>query len=339
MSQNSIHCPPHSIDIRRPLIGVDWGTSSLRAALIHKGQVLEERSSDQGIMRITPGAFASVLGELCKTWLDQEDVLILICGMAGSAQGWQLAPYCPCPATAQDVVQQLQWVNPHKIAIVPGLSTRGVHAPDVMRGEEVQIMGALSILNTQNAKVVLPGTHSKWVSVSSGRIEHFKTYMTGELYAILKNHSILSKTLPTEGETIDFDAKAFEQGLAMSWGSKSAAKRPKSKSREKPSSTIAHEETNLLHNLFGIRTQALFEQQSAAQLLNQLSGILIGQELQDQHLEAEEHVIVIGSKELQARYSHALQSKGVRCTLLGSQATWQGLQVIAQELERVHPKL
>jgi 2-dehydro-3-deoxygalactonokinase len=327
------------MNIRRPLICVDWGTTSLRAAFIHKGQVLEERNSDQGIMRIKPGEFASVLGELCKTWLDQEDVLILICGMAGSAQGWQLAPYCPCPATAQELVHQLQWVNPNKIAIVPGLSTQGAHAPDVMRGEEVQIMGALSLLNTKDAKVVLPGTHSKWVSVSSGRIEHFKTFMTGELYAILKSHSILSKTLPLESEEIDFDAQAFEQGLAMSWGSKTATNRSKSNSREQAVSASAHEQTNLLHNLFGIRTQALFEQKSGAQLLNQLSGLLIGQELQDQCFEADEHVIVIGSKELQGRYSHAMQSLGVGCTLLGSEATWQGLQVIAQEIERVHPKL
>lgn len=126
-----------NLSLSRPLIAVDWGTTSLRAAFITNEQVQEERSSEQGIMSVPPGEFPNVLSQICAQWLDNEDVLILISGMAGSAQGWQLAPYCPCPVTSQQLAHQLHWINPNKIAIVPGLSIRLEHAPDVIRGEHL----------------------------------------------------------------------------------------------------------------------------------------------------------------------------------------------------------
>lgn len=323
-----------NLSLSRPLIAVDWGTTSLRAAFITNEQVVEERSSEQGIMSVPPGEFPSVLSQICAQWLDNEDVLILISGMAGSAQGWQLAPYCPCPVTPKQLAHQLHWINPNKIAIVPGLSIRLEHAPDVIRGEEVQVIGALSLLGNQNARLVLPGTHSKWVDVKEGRFESFSTFMTGEFFSILREHSILSKTLPSLLEETEFDEAAFNEGLELSLASQKSktSKTSNLKSSGKVKTTY---KPNLLHDVFGIRTLALFEEQTAAQLLNKLSGLLIGYELQTQQFKKKEEVIIVGAPALQRCYSHALSSRGVKAIALGSEATWRGFQVIAKELEKI----
>jgi len=323
---------PTALPLKRPLIAVDWGTTSLRAALILNEQVQEERSSDQGIMNVQTGEFAQVLSQICAQWIDIEDVLILISGMAGSAQGWQLAPYCACPADAQFLAHQLHWINPNKIAIVPGLSIQLEHAPDVIRGEEVQVIGALSLMGKQSARLVLPGTHSKWVHVKNGKFESFSTFMTGEFFSVLREHSILSKTLPSALEQTQFDLVAFEQGLELSLVKKSRNSTTQSLKTppQKPKQTY---KPNLLHDIFGIRTLALFEQQTPTHLLNKLSGLLIGYELQTQQFKKSEEVIVVGAPALQTCYSHALRHIGVGVQTLGSEATWRGFQVIAKAIE------
>ena len=327
--------PPNTapaIYLKRPLIAVDWGTTSLRAALILNAQVQEERSSDQGIMSVPTGEFPLVLSQICAQWLDIEDVIILISGMAGSAQGWQLAPYCACPVNAEILAQQLHWINPNKIAIVPGLSIQLEHAPDVIRGEEVQVIGALSLLGKQSARLVLPGTHSKWVHVKNGKFESFSTFMTGEFFSLLREHSILSKTRPPVLEQTQFDLVAFEQGLKVSLLKKTrnSSTQDIKSTPKKPKQTY---QPNLLHYIFGIRTLALFEQQTANHLLNKLSGLLIGYELGTQQFRKNEEVIVVGAPALQTCYSHALSRVGVNALTLGSEATWRGFQVIAKAIE------
>ena len=360
-SKKSPHPAPAGIPLSRPLIAVDWGTTSLRAALIQNEQVQEERSSDQGIMSVAPGDFPNVLSGICNQWLDIEDVLILISGMAGSAQGWQLAPYCPCPVSIHYLANHLHWINPHKIAIVPGLSIEHEYAPDVIRGEEVQVLGALSMLGKESARLVLPGTHSKWVDVVDGIFEDFSTFMTGEFFSILKEHSILSKTLPSSNDSVEFNMEGFDQGLSLSL-------QPKDKSNGKnngknhdnnnanananangkglvkttSSEGSASEGTrtkrsvykpNLLHDIFGIRTLALFERHPPEYLLNVLSGIVIGYELQTQQFKKKEEIIIVGTPALQMCYSHALSRLGVRPIALGSEATWRGFQVIAHAID------
>jgi 2-dehydro-3-deoxygalactonokinase len=334
-TSKSPHLAPDSIALTRPLIAVDWGTTSLRAALILNNQVQEERASDQGIMNVSTGDFPAVLSQICSQWRDIEDVLILICGMAGSAQGWQLAPYCPCPVTLNYLANHLHWINPHKIGIVPGLSIEHTHAPDVIRGEEVQVLGALSLLNKQSARLVLPGTHSKWVDVKRGKIVGFSTFMTGEFFSLLKEHSILSKTLAQNMDDAPFDEQAFNKGLELSLHSRIKKSRARVQTPQDITQSLPQKsgyKPNLLHDIFGIRTLALFERNTPQQLLHQLSGLVIGYELQTQNFKKGEQVIVVCAPALQLCYAHALKRLGVSVITLGSQATWRGFQVIAQSI-------
>ena len=297
----------------RPLIAIDWGTSSLRGARLGaNGQVLESREFPRGILTVPPGQFEAVFDKLFGDWLQSPDTLCLISGMAGSRQGWQEAPYCPCPAGFAELGQHLLWLQPGRIALVPGLSYWGTDAlgtialtpADVMRGEEVQIFGALQLAGRDNATLVLPGTHSKWVQVQGGRVLQFQTFMTGEVFALMSQHSILGKTLDLSGA---FDATVFLQGIAQSQQSGS-----------------------VLHHLFAVRTLGLFERLSAAQLPSYLSGLLIGEELRAQAVSIPTSpVLVMGSQALTLRYTLALEHLHIPCQSLGVEATWAGLFALA----------
>jgi 2-dehydro-3-deoxygalactonokinase len=293
------------------LIAIDWGTSSLRGARLGaSGQVLESRDFPRGILTVPPGQFEAVFHELFGDWMQAESALCLISGMAGSRQGWQEAPYCPCPAGFAELGQHLLWLQPDRIALVPGLSCLGADAlntPDVMRGEEVQIFGALQMTGRDSATLVLPGTHSKWVQVHSGRVMQFQTFMTGEVFALMSQHSILGKTLDLNGA---FDEAIFLQGVDQSQQSGS-----------------------VLHHLFAVRTLGLFDRLSTAQLPSYLSGLLIGEELRTQTVNADSGpVILIGSDTLTRRYSLALQQLGIACQSHGAEATWAGLHALASKL-------
>ena len=288
------------------LIAIDWGTTSLRAALLDKeGNVKEERASPQGILAIPPGGFPEAFHTLCKGW-PTDDTLTLMSGMVGSRQGWVEAPYCPCPAGFDDIAQQLRWVEPGRVAIVPGMSCERDGVPDVMRGEEVQVFGALQALGLSDATVVLPGTHSKWVTVRGGRIESFATWMTGEFYALLRQHSILSRTLPAEDGELDM--AAFDRGVDH-----------------------ALQAASLLGTAFSARTLSLFDQLPAAALPSYLSGLVIGEELRAQAPQTG-FVVVMGSPALTQRYDRALAHCGIATQHIGAQANWQGLWAIAQTL-------
>ncbi len=292
------------------LVGVDWGTSSLRAArFAADGTVLEERASPRGILTVPAGGFPAVLDELCGDWLRAEGSLCVVSGMAGSRQGWQEAPYCACPAGEPDVARALSWITPGRVAIVPGLSCEHDGVPDVLRGEEVQVFGALSLLQRQAGTFVLPGTHSKWVRVEGGRVTGFQTWMSGEFYALLRRHSILARTLP-EGEDDALDEAAFLQGVAQ-----------------------ARVAGSLLASAFGLRALSLFEQLPLAARASYLSGLVIGEELRGQVANATDAVVLIGSPTLTRRYALALSALGQTATTLDAAATWRGLWSIAQQIE------
>ena len=331
------------------LLALDWGTTSLRGALIDgEGRAVEERAFGTGILAVPPGGFPQVFEDLFGDWAALVP-LCLISGMAGSKQGWVEAPYCACPAGFADVAASLRWLHPTpprhcgldpqsmlaggdatsrqsgsriesgmtgswpagggiRIAIVPGLSCEHDGVPDVMRGEEVQVFGALALLDIGDATVVLPGTHSKWVRAQGGRIEDFRSFMTGEFYALLRQHSILSRTLPAnDGE---LDEAAFSQGVVHALRSAS-----------------------LLQTAFSVRTLSLFERMPAPALASYLSGLVIGEELRAQPLDAGGDVIVMGSEALTRRYELALAHRGTRVRAVGSQATWQGLWALSQTLD------
>lgn len=289
--------------MNRGLVAVDWGTSSLRAARLDtEGRVQDERSAARGILSVAPGAFEQVLGDFCGDWL-RDGTLCLVSGMAGSRQGWIEAPYCPCPADAADLARHLAWAVPGRVAIVPGVSCERGGVPDVMRGEEVQVFGAVALLHERDLHALLPGTHSKHVRVRGGRIESFATFMTGELYALLRQHSILARTLPAEDGALD--AAAFLEGVRH-----------------------ARSEASLLSAAFSARTLALFDRMPAAALPSYLSGLVIGEELRHVPTTGGK-MAVIGTPELARRYALALDAP-VAC--LGAEATWHGLWQLSQAM-------
>lgn len=295
------------------MIAIDWGTSSLRGARLDtQGRVLDERQADRGILKVPPGGFEAVFESLFGDWWTP-GTPCLMAGMVGSRQGWQEAPYCPCPAGLDDLAGALHWVVPGRLAIVPGLcqpSTPGAEAwaapPDVMRGEEVQIFGALEALRLQDATLVLPGTHSKWVQVRGGRITSFRTHMSGECYQWLRHQSLLSRTLPdTDPAALDTDA--FTRGVQR-----------------------ALQGHGLLHNAFGTRTLALFNQVPAERLGDYLSGLVIGEEIRHEAgptAPPDPPVVLMGAPALLERYRLALSMAHIPTeqapAQLGYRTLWQ----------------
>ncbi|MEP6723675.1 MAG: 2-dehydro-3-deoxygalactonokinase [Variovorax sp.] len=292
------------------LVAVDWGTSSLRGALLDAdGKVLEEQSHPRGILSVAPGGFGEVFASLFADWMRPAGTRCLISGMAGSQQGWVEAPYCACPAGLDEVAGKIIDIEPgsqHRIAIVPGLSVEHDGVPDVMRGEEVQILGAMALTGRRDGLFVLPGTHNKWARTQFGRVTSFRTFMTGEFYALLSQQSILARTLDASAP---LDEAAFLTGVAQ-----------------------ADNGHGLLHNAFGTRTLALFSRMPKAELASYLSGLLIGEELRTQSLQATSEVVLIGAPALTMRYALALGAAGVTTRTLGAEATWAGLHALATTL-------
>ena len=291
-------------DLFPQLLALDWGTSSLRAFLMRDGKVIETRHSAHGIQHLfAPGvagfeqAFAAIAGDWLRQW---PDVPVVAGGMVGSAQGWREAPYVRCPADiaalAENRVAVASGLGP-AIAIAPGvLFDAAAELPDVMRGEEIQIAGALFDHPQWAADscIVLPGTHSKWVRIEGGRIARFATYMTGELFAVLCRHSILGRLLPEAGEGRPApDAAAFELGLAEA-------------RRSRPG--------DFTHQIFAARTLGLTGRLPPAALADYLSGLLIGHELKSGLAGAGElaavPLIMIGEPALCGRYARALDGFG-----------------------------
>ena len=194
-----------------------------------------------------------------------------------------------------------------RISIVPGLRDEHDGVPDVMRGEEVQIFGAMALMDADEGVFVLPGTHNKWATVKKGRVTGFRTFMTGEFYALLSQHSILARTLEADAP---LDEAAFVEGVTRSDNGQ-----------------------GLLHNAFGARTLALFERMPTAELASYLSGLLIGEELRTQSLHAFGEVVLIGSPALTQRYTLALRATGIATRTLGAEATWAGLHALSGFLD------
>jgi len=257
---------------------------------------------------VAHGQFQHVFEQRFGDWMSA-DSLCLISGMAGSRQGWREAPYCPCPSGFEDIAQHLQWIEKDRIGIVPGLSTWNDDTPDVMRGEEIQIFGALSAQQIQSAQFVLPGTHSKWAQVLNGKIEAFKTFMTGEFYALLSQHSILAKTcLPDAPLKKD----VFLDGVMQS---------------QKPG--------GLLHHAFSARSLALFEKLNPAQSSSYISGLLIGEEIKSAKTNTKDEgtpLFILGNGQLTQRYSFAMEALATNATALADEVTWTGLWALAHHL-------
>jgi 2-dehydro-3-deoxygalactonokinase len=291
------------------LIGLDWGTSNCRAFRIARdGAVLETRTSVKGILAVERGDFAGAFGALVGEWLAAEFAPVLMCGMIGSRQGWVEAPYVELPADAAALAAALAKVplDAQVIRIVPGLVGRALGGGrDVIRGEETQIVGAFDITREIDGVFCLPGTHSKWVKVEGGRVVSFATFMTGEVYSVLRQHSILGRLMAGDAH----DEAAFAAGLERGRG-----------------------EGGLLHQLFAVRTEGLFGAMEGAALPSFLSGLLIGHEIRAaRDAFAAGRVVVIGAAALVARYTLALAAERVdSTTVAGDEAAARGLWRIAE---------
>jgi len=292
------------------MIAVDWGTSSFRAyQLDAAGTAREQRSAAAGLLSCG-GRFGEVLAQQLDGW---DDRLVLMAGMVGSRSGWREVSYVACPAGLGEVAAGLAELDAsalpaRRVFIVPGVSQREAGAaPDVMRGEETQLLGLLERLPGAGPHTVcLPGTHSKWVQLHAGRIVGLRTAMTGELYALLRRHSLLAALMPKDSAEDADDPEAFARGVAAS-----AA------------------EGGLAHQLFGVRTLGLFGELGATAAPSYLSGLLIGHELRSLHSHASGVVHLVGGAALVPRYTRALALLGVAVQAHGEDLSAAGLYRIA----------
>ena len=324
------------------LIALDWGTTSLRAyKLAEGGQVLEQRSLSTGIMQLprTPRVIAGqpcadgfelAFDEACGDWLDAQPGLpVIACGMVGSAQGWREAAYRETPANVADLGNSLQAVRSIRgvdVHIVSGVIQRS-RLPNVMRGEETQVLGVLHNLEGNSGHdllIGLPGSHSKWVEVAEGCIVHFDTFMTGEIFAVLSEHSILGRTQQRGGS---FDGDAFDRGVQVALSSDG--------------------EIGPLSTLFSARSLGLTGELSASAQPDYLSGLLIGHEVcalahAQRHRRNSVHlpsIILIGNSQLCSRYCRALDACGFARVSLAEQATERGLWQLALATGLIPPTL
>jgi len=191
-------------------IAADWGTTNRRAYLVSgEGRCVDEMEDGKGVLSVPAGGFGNSVDEIRQRLGDRP---LLLAGMVGSNRGWVEAPYVPCPAGIEEIADALAWPE-ERTAIVPGVSFRNGEDADVMRGEETQILGALAAgLIPPDALVCHPGTHNKWVRLEGGRITRFTTVMTGELFNLLKEHSILADQLRDRSEP----NASFERGVRKS---------------------------------------------------------------------------------------------------------------------------
>lgn len=241
-------------------LGVDWGTSSLRLwAFDADDRPIARRTSDQGMSRLTQAQFEPTLRALAGDWLSNlsSPPPTFVSGMAGAREGWAEAPYRRTPCTPVD--EAAQGVRPggdvFDATILPGLSQ--MNPPDVMRGEETQLAGLLELLPGFEGSVCIPGTHSKWVVLRGGRVERFQTFMTGELFALLSQQSVLRHVVATGDKANDWPDDEFAAGVKAACASQGAA--------------VAH--------LFRLRAAALLQGQSPQAARARLSGLMIGAEL------------------------------------------------------------
>lgn len=302
------------------VILVDWGTSSFRAWLLdpRRHAPLDEIASGKGLRDLQTPDFPAYAAERLAPWrAGPTPPPIYMAGMVGSAQGWQAAPQLPCPVTLEDLARHTTPANGLADAwIVPGCRTPdGAPAPDLMRGEEVQIFGALEIAGIADADLCLPGTHSKWAQVRAQALVGFATAMTGEVYATLLAHTILGR--PAAADKPFCDA-AFAKGLDE------------------------HKRAGgLLHHLFSARSRHVQGELTPLEIPSYLSGLLIGHEVASMAERASRaEVLLVCAAALRQPYARALAAQGLASRWIDARAaSIAGLRaVIARHRSHARPQ-
>jgi 2-dehydro-3-deoxygalactonokinase len=288
------------------MIGVDWGTTSLRAYRIGaSGPPSDRLDRPGGILTVPQGGFPAALRDAIGPWLAAGETRVLLCGMVGSRQGWVEAPYLRCPAGPAEIAAATTPIpfDGAELRLVPGLTTEdegGV--PDVMRGEETKLVALAESLGT--ALACLPGTHSKWARLEGGRVTGFTTHMTGEAFAALSQHTILART-SVDGPDMP---EAFARGVDR-----------------------ARQPGGLLHHLFGARTLHLMDRLEQAETRSFLSGLLIGHEIAAA-ASGVTAVHLAGAAHLSALYAAALTRNGIAVTQHDPDLVASGLRQIGRSL-------
>jgi 2-dehydro-3-deoxygalactonokinase len=249
---------PLSSSTTPAFVAVDWGTSSFRGWLMSAhGDVLAESRGSEGMLHCAGTGFAPVLRDHLARLGALEKLPVLICGMAGARQGWVEAPYLKTPTRLDALHEGAVRVDAGAdIRILPGIAQARADRPDVMRGEETQLLGMLDPDFT--GLVCIPGTHSKWVRIEAGTIVAFTTYMTGELFSVISQHSILSHAVEGAGQSAA-NSQPFREGVA----------------------TAITAPSGLTSSLFRLRAAQLLGFEQRGDGMDRLSGLLIGTEIED----------------------------------------------------------
>jgi len=273
------------------IVAVDWGTSSFRLWLMSRdGTVLAEHRSHEGMSEIAEHGFENVLESHLSALSAPKHLPVVICGMAGSRQGWVEAGYIDTPADVTTIGETATVVPDasRQIIIVPGLAVRSESEPDVMRGEETQLLGA-HLEMPGGERYCMPGTHSKWVSMDGAMVTGFETFMTGELFSVISGKTILMHSTGGEGNVAANDP-AFLTGVRDGWA--------------QPAKTT--------HHLFSIRAGQLLYDHAADENRARLSGLLIGAEFAGAGVRGDEQIGLVASGALQRLYHAALSECGVK---------------------------
>ena len=286
-------------------IAADWGTTNRRAYKIDAGgKCAEEFEDESGVMSVTASGFPKAVAEI-RSRLG--DLPLLLAGMIGSNRGWKEAPYVTCPAGIDELAAALVWAGERE-AIVPGVSYLKGNCADVMRGEEVQLLGAVAAgLVDPTGLVCHPGTHNKWVTLRAGKIAEFRTIMTGELFSLLKNHSILADVLQGPIEPNE----TFKEGARY-----------------------AIENEALPAELFAVRAKVLLGQAKKEDAAAYTSGILIGTDVRiGLSVPTAARITLIGRPELTRLYAAAIgEAQRDAVELDGEQCFLAGIQEIAKRI-------
>lgn len=292
------------------ILSIDWGSTNFRAyRLADDGAVLDRRALPRGILSVVEGAYENVLRAAIGDWLaDFPDAPVLLSGMVGGRGGWVEVPYTETPATLADIAGatvRRTLLDGRPLWFVPGLvSGLATDAPDVMRGEEVQIIGAAPL--SGSALICLPGTHSKWARVEDGKVVDFATYLSGEAFNFLCNHSIVGRLIVDA----PFNPSAFAEGVHRAGA---------------PGHFLTHS--------FKVRALCVTGKLAAADIHAMLSGLVIGHEVRAALAVAPtEPVILLGEPDLCALYKTALEALGATATLGSADAAALGHARIAEAL-------
>tara|TARA_B100002049_G_scaffold236643_1_gene224035 strand:+ start:179 stop:1120 length:942 start_codon:yes stop_codon:yes gene_type:complete len=299
------------IEIKAKWIAADWGTTHMRAwAIGEEDNVLAFRESNEGMKDLQQNEFEPVLLKLIESWLDDTKVTtVMACGMVGSKQGWAETPYLktPCvPIDNQQLTIATTKDNRIKVNFVPGVMQN--NSADIMRGEETQIAGFINKNPDFNGVVCLPGTHTKWVNVKEGQITSFKTFMTGELFGVISNHTLIRHSISIKG----WNQAGFEAGIHEGFNN--------------PGSIAS--------DLFSLRAESIVNDLDRDQARSTLSGLLLGVELNGaQPFWENSNVKIIGSQLLSNNYHQGLIILGGQSQLFSLEtATLSGLSFAYREL-------